>query len=526
MTPGSTTTLSSLFTERILCVDVGSRYVKIAGAVRTPRTLEPGDRASFLIAEDASPEDIAGIVAKIARERNLTADRFILGLGGRSAFFRQISFPFSKREKVAQALPFELAPLVPVNMEEMVVDFISLGGTPGHVLAAVLPRELLGRWIQAFESNGLPPDVVGLSPAGPALLAGHFPQPMPANFLTVDIGWRSTSVLYLAAGEILELRTIPLGLMDVVKPHMEPGEDPDQLLSRLDLNPIRSGEEGEPFTKTREAVAAIGREIGMTGFALHAKHPEVRWEQALLCGGGTLVKGLPAAMELHLQMPVRLIQEAGSGLLGREADSGIFAAALGLGLHGVDGRQGFNYRKNGFASVRHRGYKEFLLPAAVSVAAILLSWTISLGVTAAVEHKQLASLERQVQNTFSQAVPDLQTAVRPAQYESVLRSRIQALGGGSVQAGQPIQPAIDTLLGISQALSGDLKLTIQDLVIDHESIRMSGTAEAFNTVEEAKNRLTKVQGIQDVRIRGAKADAGGKTISFSLQLLRHGGSPS
>jgi Tfp pilus assembly PilM family ATPase len=521
----SSTKISSLFTERILCVDVGGRAVKIAWAVRTPRTLEPGDRASVLLGEDAAPEDVARIVAEIVRERNLTTDRFILGLGGRSAFFRQITFPFSKREKVAQALPFELAPLVPVNMEEMVVDFMPLGGAKGHVLAAALPRELLGRWIQAFEANSLSPDVVGLSPAGPALLAGHFPQPMPANLLTVDIGWRSTSVLYIAGGELLELRTIPLGLMDMVKPHMGSGDDPEQVMSRLDLNPVGSGEEGAPFALTRETVAALGREIGMTGFALQSRHPDVSWEQALLCGGGTLVKGLPAALELHLQMPVRQIQEAGSGLLGRETDSGLFAAALGLGLHGIDGRQGFNFRKNGFAPVRHRGYKEFLLPAAVSVAAILLSWTIFLGVGAVAKHNRLAAIEQRIESTFSQAVPNLQTPVRPAQYESVLKARILALSGGS-HTGQPARPSIDALLGISQALSGGLKLVIQDLVIDQESIRLSGTAEAFNTVEEAKNRLTKVEGVQDVRIRGAKADAGGKSISFSLQLLRNGGSPS
>jgi Tfp pilus assembly PilM family ATPase len=517
--------LSTLFTERILCVDVGSRSLKIAGAVRTPRTIEPAERALVMMPEDAGPEDVAKLVAETVGKLNLTADRFILGLGGRTAFFRQIAFPFSKREKIAQALPFELAPMIPVNMEEMVVDFMPLGSGQGQVLAAAVPRDLLGRWIQAFEAHSLPPDVIGLSPAGPALLAGHFPQPMPQNFLTVDIGWRSTSVLYLAAGKLLELRSIPLGLADLVAPQLTPMSDPEQLLAGLDLSPIHSSDPAEPTGKAREALAALGREIGMTGFALQARHPEVSWEQALLCGGGSMVKGLPAALELHLQMPVRLIQEAGSGLLGREPDAGLYAAALGLALHGIDGRLGFDFRKNGFASTRHREHRDFLFPAAASLGAILLSWSIALGVNAGVKHHRLSSLEKRIESTFSQSVPDLQANIRPAQYESVLRARIQALRG-SGQTGQAAPPSIDALLGISRALSGDLKLTIQDMIIDPESIRISGTASGFNTVEEAKNRLTAVEGILDVRIRGAKADAGGGSISFSMQLMRNGGNPS
>jgi general secretion pathway protein L len=517
-------TFAALFTERLLCVDVGDRSVKIAGAVRTMRSLEPGEMTSILVPEDASPEEIARLVAEAVAQRKLAHDRLILGLGGRGAFFRQLSFPFSQREKVAQALPFELTPLVPVNLEEMAVDFMPLAQGKGHVLAAALPRELLGRWIKAFEAHGLSPDVIGLSPAGPALLAAALPQPMPANLLTVDVGWRSTSVLFLSSGQLLELRTIPLGLADMIRPHTGETGDPEQALSRLDLNPVGAGSDGDAMARTREVVAALGKEIAMTGFSLQTRNPRAAWEQALLCGGGTLVRGLASALELHLQMPVRTIQEAGPALLGGAPDAGLYAAALGLGMHGLEGRHGFNFRKNGFAPSRHKGYKEFLLPAAVALGVILLSWSVSLGVSAVVKHQRLAAIESRLESAFAQAVPDVSGSIRPAQYESVLKARIAALRGGG--QGQPSQPAIDFLLAVSKALEGGLPLTVQDLVIDHESIRLTGTAQAFNTVEEAKNRLSRVEGVQEVRIRGAKADAGGKSISFSLQLLRKGGIPS
>jgi hypothetical protein len=463
-------------------------------------------------------------VAETVAQRKLAHDRLILGLGGRGAFFRQISFPFSQREKVAQALPFELAPLVPVNLEEMAVDFMPLAHGKGHVLAAALPRELLGRWIKAFETHGLSPDVIGLSPAGPALLAAALPQPMPANLLTVDVGWRSTSVLFLLSGQLLELRTIPLGLADMIRPHTGDTGDPEQALSKLDLNPVGAGSDGDAMPKTREVVAALGKEIAMTGFSLQTRHPGRFGSRRCSAEGGPLSAGWPrpssctcrcrcarsrrpvrAARRLPRRRALRRRIGAWDAWPRRPARLQLPQERLrpvpAQGLQGIPA-----------SGCSGPGRHPALL---VRLARRERRWSSTSG---------WPRSSSRLESAFAQAVPDVSGSVRPAQYESVLKARITALKGGG--QGQPSQPAIDFLLAVSKALEGGLPLTVQDLVIDHESIRLTGTAQAFNTVEEAKNRLSRVEGVQEVRIRGAKADAGGKSISFSLQLLRKGGTPS
>jgi hypothetical protein len=58
------------------------------------------------------------------------------------------------------------------------------------------------------------------------------------------------------------------------------------------------------------------------------------------------------------------------------------------------------------------------------------------------------------------------------------------------------------------------------LTVDNERVRLSGRADAFNTVDGVKNRLVALEDFEQVTITGAKAAKDGQGVQFGLELLR------
>jgi type IV pilus assembly protein PilM len=161
----------------VIGLDVGTNAVTVAEVVpgTPPRLVAFGQVA---LARDVMREgeivDADAVTAAIARlrtELGLRRARVRVGVASPRLIVRQIEMPVMTREELAGALRFQAQELIPIPLDEAVIDFAILGTvetTPGEsvmqVLLAAAHSATVTRLVDAVEGAGLGVESVDLVP--------------------------------------------------------------------------------------------------------------------------------------------------------------------------------------------------------------------------------------------------------------------------------------------------------------------------------------------------------------------------
>ncbi len=164
--------------RRLIGLDIGTNAVTVAevrpgdpprldmfGQVALAReTMREGE-----VADDAAVTDA---VARLRNEVGLKRAAVRLGLASPRVVVRQIEMPLMSRDELASALQFQAAELIPIPLDDAVLDFAILGpANPGdggeprmHVLLAAVQEATVQRLVAAVEAGGLQVAAVDLVP--------------------------------------------------------------------------------------------------------------------------------------------------------------------------------------------------------------------------------------------------------------------------------------------------------------------------------------------------------------------------
>ncbi|MBI1911425.1 MAG: hypothetical protein HYS21_05435 [Deltaproteobacteria bacterium] len=98
---------------------------------------------------------------------------------------RIVTVPFEDRRKIGEVLPFELAGLLHMDIEEMEVDSIPLG--ENKVLAIAIEKKIIREYLEILNESGIDPAWVGSSLFSlPVLLKELYPLPGIKAFIARD----------------------------------------------------------------------------------------------------------------------------------------------------------------------------------------------------------------------------------------------------------------------------------------------------------------------------------------------------
>src|SRR6184192_1237122 len=130
-----------------------------------------------------------------------------------SVFARFVKLPGLEVEKIERIISFEAQQNVPFPIDQVVWDYQLVGGGMGEqiqVVIAAIKRDLLDEINNAVEETGLRTSIVGV--ASMALYNAFCYNYTDLNgcSMLVDIGARTTNVLFIESGRIF-LRSVPLG---------------------------------------------------------------------------------------------------------------------------------------------------------------------------------------------------------------------------------------------------------------------------------------------------------------------------
>src|ERR1051325_10937657 len=130
-----------------------------------------------------------------------------------SVFARFVKLPALEAEKIDKIISFEAQQNVPFPIDQVVWDYQLVGGGMGEqiqVVIVAIKRDLLDEINNAVEETGLQTRIVGMAAMGLYNAFRHSYPDIADCSLLLDIGARTTNILFIESGRIF-LRSIPLG---------------------------------------------------------------------------------------------------------------------------------------------------------------------------------------------------------------------------------------------------------------------------------------------------------------------------
>lgn len=203
--------------ERILALDIGTSGLKLAefiptkaGAVELVNFavgvlgLGPGD------AEDRA-KYLTLTIREMMREKEIKPGPVLLTVSGQTVFSRFVKLPPVDKDKIGQIVAYEAQQNVPFPIDEVVWDYqlIGTGKDELDVMLVAIKGEIIESITTAVEEAGLAPDLVDVAPMALYNAARYNNADAGGCTLLIDIGARSTDLVFLEANRVF-IRSIPV----------------------------------------------------------------------------------------------------------------------------------------------------------------------------------------------------------------------------------------------------------------------------------------------------------------------------
>ncbi len=204
---------------RLISLNLGSQTIGLAefrmqphgGLVLVDYRLRqiPAD----LTNEEARHSQITAALREMMDELRIKHGRVNYAIAGQSAFARFVKLPLVDQEKIERVIGFEAQQNVPFPIDEVVWDYQLIGGGPDEqveVVIVAVKAEYLEGVNAAVEESGLRANKIGLATMGLYNAFRYNYSNIPGCSLLVDIGARTTNVLFIEPGKFFS-RSVPIG---------------------------------------------------------------------------------------------------------------------------------------------------------------------------------------------------------------------------------------------------------------------------------------------------------------------------
>jgi type II secretion system protein L len=406
--------------------------------------------------------------------------------------FRNLQVPFSNSRKIRMVLPFELEPTLPYAVDDLVVDFYPLNGSPEgdqtELIAAAIEKNRLAPYIEALASIEVVPEKLTLSGLPTALCLAHQAD-LGEDQLFIEID-KASGTLFMLAGDRLQLiRSFPLPA---------PGPSKAKLLCAQIQQTLAAFQESSELNLQPLEVVASG--IGL--------------DEANMAADISKAMNIPvkaASMADRLGIPVE--SYTGNPWIPAQMDN-----ALALTLMEVEGFEALNFHKGQFAAQKFLSkHKSPLIKTGILAAAVLALIFFNVLMQTYTVNKQVRGIEHQMTQIFKATFPEVKTIRYPYLEMQAKMRETKKNAAFQAEAGPHIR-SIDILNGISEKIPDNIKVDLTRLVIQPENVLISGTTDTFNSVEDIRSRLEQIQYFKKVTTSSANTDRSGNEVRFMLKV--------
>jgi len=418
-------------TKNIIGIDLGTHSLKIALGQRA------GEKVTLInydirrlpkpagSNQTLSPKEISTFIQQTLKELGIKASDTVSEVTGPWTVARHLFMPDLADDEMREAIRWGPKTDFPFSLEEAIIDFYKLdvfkreeGEQEAEIISAVATREVVEEQIALLRGAGLKPLFLSI-PSFDLMQAYRITQPSPwsETAAVIDLGHKSTRIIVLKDGKLKFSREIAVGgeaftqaltgLYEVDGRSVEITESVAEKI-KCKLGLLEEGgagrtEEGIPLDQVHNRLDAVKdrllleveRSLGY--YKNQFKDYEI--ERILLTGGGSLLKGLPEALENNLEISVYPFSGAGRLSLKKKINKDLFLRDLPflttlLGLI-TQTRPFINLSFTYLTpQVKEVSFRKYLKPALIS--ALLMGIVIGFGLPYWTASRHVAQLRKEM----------------------------------------------------------------------------------------------------------------------------------
>jgi type II secretory pathway component PulL len=450
---------------------------------------------------EAETQNLVSLLVEMIREVKLKANAaVVVGLPCEKVYFCSLRTELTKLEDVRRLLKFELEDDFPLPFDELVADICSgrrVGDDKYEYLIAAASRRQINTWVQALIETGRQCSVLSTGTSALHALARLVQQH--------DDG--RPSVLLYADGRRAILDLVQDGLITCAR-HL-------------------------PCMGNAEAVAAtLAREVELTFRGTLGRQYQLPL-RILLSGPDELVHELSPKLSqatghevVSCQLPVSGNPTTANGEP-TIAPDGRHAIALGLALIGLGSRDNeLDFLKADLSQtdrVAKSRMKHSVLVSAVLAATVLgLLGLRTFGQLRALGYERI-QLTQQIRAVFTRTLPDEKKVVNElAQMTEHLNSLRKEHDTLAAIVGKRIQP-LRVLHILSEKLTLEKGIGVSSLSMKDKTVRVTGTGNSFESVEQFLNELRQVPEFGSVEMEDVALSRGRDRPEFRVVILLKAG---
>ncbi|HEY9158819.1 type II secretion system protein GspL [Candidatus Binatus sp.] len=483
--------------QRILALEFVGDLVRAAVAERSWNSFILAGVYEKVRADDET--DLSGALARLVAEAG-QPDIVISALPADSVAKRLLELPFKDGRRLHQVVPFALEEHLPFPVDNGTVAFTRVGRDGDHtlVMAAMVRKTDLQHHLDLLQKAGLDPKIVTLAPLA---LAAMFTRAQngakPMAHLVVEGDESSTSVVLVdLGGTPRAMRSMTGGLMT----------SDGSVVSQDAAAPI--------LNSVRQTLLAHGEEMDQT--------------EVILAGAAAACPQVRGLLSDSLAMPVR---DGGrfdyTGIFeGSVPDTGKYSSCVAMLLGELPSKplDLINFRQGEFLfRGRVSGDLSPFYTSGILAAALLgvILFHFALGVYANLH--RLSQLNAQIAAVAGPVLGQTDPANARAQLKTdiaKMNHRLTLIGGNLTHS------PLDTLAAVSQALPPRFPVEMADVQIDSNGLRVTGQADSFTTVAQAKEALGKSGYFGSIEVAHAKAGSDPSKVDFRMDANFKGATPA
>ncbi|UCE86246.1 MAG: pilus assembly protein PilM [Deltaproteobacteria bacterium] len=512
---------------RILGLDIGTHAIKAVELRPQLRGFEVVQLRTERIPEDGPP--LPELLRDFLQTHGLAKENVVCALPGDRVSIRRLRLPFRDRRRIAQALPFEVEGQSPFELEDVILDWIEVGGDRTHaeVAVTIASRTDIAYLLENLRQADIEPRTVEAEGLVLGNLAAHFD--LPGTRLLIDLGHRKTTFCLVIEGRPVAARTVSLGGRAITEAI---AAERNLDLSEAEILKCERGifpsalESGVPgaVTVVDRLAREVARSLGAFEPALRGGAVE-RVDALTLVGGTAHLHRIDQYLGERVGIPAaRLALPADTSLVAG-GDPPIFAAGLALALRGTGAtRTRMNFRQQEFSQrVDFQRIRErFSVTAGLAAAALILA-LLGAGIQIVLDSRRADALERLVAQAYTEAQPgkpppaDVATAMRDAVREAEIRADFLGVYGGQLSA-------LDILTEIARRVPKDIDVVVEDMRIDGGAVRIRGFARNVQALDSLETELGDFGPFSEIKVSDIQDEPrrGGYTFQLAISLAGGG----
>ena len=500
--------------EKFLGLDIGSESVKavlLSRGLRGAGTVTAARRVG--IAE-------AGGVAEALKQ--LFFDESLKGAIGISALpaavfsFRNLQLPFREERKIRQTLFFAVEPLIHQPLDDVAIDYTTVGQTKEtNLFAAIVDRNLIAERKSLLAPYVRETAVIDVGAVPLASFLSRQPD-FPSSVLILDIGRNDSTAVFAGKGRIYHVRHFYFGgqtatgaIADALK--IEPkdaeeikikGETPPEALEAI-------ARLCEPFLAELKTTVNFLNDRGRIP-GLPAR--------IILTGGGARTPSISDSLAKLFLVAVETTDLLAAGGFGMDEaarsswEPSIMDQALALAARPPGRGTGFNFVKREQELRGDKGERGGILKKAVAAAAVIVVLAgVEIGLDDYGMRLRIAQLKKDVISEYKKIDPETTRIVDPvAQLKGkIARAKKLSAGKGHTMA------ALDIFREISAVAPRDILLV--SLSLDESDVVLKGEAPNFDAMDAFKKSLEGSRYIKTVTVGSTSLMKEEKGVEFNLK---------